>query len=61
MIDKIKCFLKSIKTHPTIFPSFIAFNQESIIRIRADSVECFGRNPLCDLCNKLKLSKYLKN
>ena len=48
-----KAFWKSIITQPTNLPSFIAFNQESIKRIKADSDECPALKPLCFSCSNL--------
>ena len=44
---------KSTIIQPTIFQSFIAFSQESVTEINADSVECSTPKPFYFLFNKL--------
>ena len=48
-----KGFPESIITQPTHLPSFIALQQESIEKIKADSVEYPAMRPLYFIVNKI--------
>ena len=60
-IYKVKSSWKSTITQLTNLLSFIAFSQESIKRIKADSVELPALKPLCFSCSNLLSLRYFMN
>ena len=46
MVDQIECLSEIYQNTTDNFPSLMAFNQESPIRVSADSVESLERKPL---------------